>query len=86
MVALKADKGTIPDAVEEILVELGNPKQAIPYYAIYGPAVEEPIKIAGPLTQGQIADAITKVRGDVAIEPNQVARFNNAQQDVRLQH
>ena len=28
VIALKADKGKIPDAVAEILIELGNPSQA----------------------------------------------------------
>ena len=63
VVALKADKGKIPEAVETKLTELGNPLQAIPFYAIYGPAVEEPIKLSGPITPGQVEDAITAAAG-----------------------
>ncbi len=68
VVALKADKGKIPEAVETKLTELGNPLQAIPFYAIYGPAIEEPIKLSGPITPGQVADAIRKAAGDVGTQ------------------
>lgn len=63
VIALKADKGIIPDAVEEILKELGNPSQAIPYYAIYGPALPEPITLEGPITFGQVEKAIVNAKG-----------------------
>ena len=64
VVALKADKGKIPEAVEMKLAELGNPLQAIPFYAIYGPAIEEPIKLSGPITPGQVAEAIRRAAGN----------------------
>ena len=63
VIALKADKGKIPDAVAEILIELGNPSQAIPYYAIYGPGISDPITLDGPITFAQVTDAIEKARG-----------------------
>lgn len=72
VVALKADKGLIPDAVQEILTELGNPSQAIPFYAIYGPALPEPVTLAGPITPGQVLDAIAQAKGEKA-ESSQVA-------------
>ena len=65
VVPLKADKGKIPEAVEEILTELGNPSQAIPYYAIYGPALNEPVRLSGPITPGQVVDAIAKAKGEI---------------------
>ena len=72
VVALKADKGLIPEAVEEILKELGNPSQAIPFYAIYGPALADPVTLAGPITPGQVLDAIARAKG-VSAELPQVA-------------
>ena len=73
--ALKADKGKIPEAVKEILTELGNPSQAIPYYAIYGPGVPEPITFAGPITRDQVSAAIANVRAKSAEE--RVAQLND---------
>lgn len=64
--ALRADKGKIPAEVEEILSELGNPTQAIPYYAIYGPSISKPITFAGPITRDQVLNAIDKVRSKSA--------------------
>ena len=49
--------------MQEILTELGNPSQAIPYYAIYGPGIPEPIRLEGPITPGQVTDAIAKAKG-----------------------
>lgn len=64
VVSLKADKGKIPDEVKDILTELGNPKELIPYYAIYGPGLSKPITLEGPITQNQVAEAIEKAKGN----------------------
>lgn len=71
IVALKADKGKIPQAVEQIMVELGNPSQAIPYYAVYGPGINEPITFAGPITRNQILTAVEQAQ--VETSENRVA-------------
>ena len=68
VVALKADKGKIPDEVKDILTELGNPKELIPFYAIYGPGISKPITLEALITHGQVADAIEKAMGDAAAE------------------
>lgn len=64
VVALRADKGKIPEEVKDILTELGNPKELIPYYAIYGPGLHKPITLEGPITHGQVSSAIEKAKGD----------------------
>ena len=62
--ALKADKGVIPKAVEEKLVELGNPSQAIPFYAIYGPNRVEPVTLEAVISHGMVQKAIKTVSGE----------------------
>ncbi len=64
VVALKADKGLIPEAVKVKLIELGNPKEAIPFYAIYGPGLPEPITLQGVILFGQVVSAIEKAKAD----------------------
>ena len=65
VVPLKADKGVIPDAVEEILTELGNPRTAIPFYAVYGPGLAEPITMDDALiTHSMVQNAVKQVAGD----------------------
>ena len=58
---MKADKGVIPKAVEEKLVELGNPTQAIPFYAIYGPGRLEPVTLEALITHSMVQEAIKTV-------------------------
>ena len=66
VVALKADKGKIPEEVKEILIELGNPKEAIPYYAVYGPGIKEPITFDNIITRKQVIRAIEEAMGGKA--------------------
>ncbi len=81
VVALRANKSIIPDEVGEILSELGNPTQAIPFYAIYGPGIDKPIKFEGLITSGQVVQAIHTARGEEDIQkvaeskPAERARF-----------
>ncbi|MEM9411841.1 MAG: hypothetical protein AAGA30_12050 [Planctomycetota bacterium] len=79
VVALKADKGIIPVEVAEMLTELGNPSQAIPYYAIYGPAIDEPITLEGPITFRMVTDAIEKARVE-RLKTGQQADKNSQQE------
>ena len=66
VVALRAYKGKVAeDEFTKITTELGNPKQAIPMYAIYGPGLPEPIVYSGPISFGQVNDAIAKALGDI---------------------
>ena len=66
VVAMRADKGVIPVEVEVKLTELGNPKQAIPFYAVYGPGLSEPITFEGPITPSQVSSAIEAAKGTAA--------------------
>ena len=68
VVALKADKGVIPGPVKEILIELGNPKQAIPYYAIYGPDTPDPVTLEALITSSMVVDAVEKVSGKASAD------------------
>ena len=63
VVALKADKGVNPDAVEKKLAELGNPKAAIPFYAVYGPGIKNPITFDSAITRRHVAKTIGKASG-----------------------
>ena len=55
---VKADKtGDSPD-VDQLLVELGNKAKSIPFYAVYLPGRDKPITLDGPITGGQITDAL----------------------------
>lgn len=70
VVPLRADKGVIPDAVEEILTELGNPRTAIPFYAVYGPGSDEPITLDDALiTHAMVQEAVKKVAGVSSSSP-----------------
>ena len=64
VVAMRADKGVIPVEVEVKLKELGNPHQAIPFYAIYGPALAEPITLEALITHSQVTSAIEAAKGN----------------------
>jgi len=42
--------------------ELGNSKGAIPFYAIYGPGLEQPITAAGPISSGWVYESLEKAK------------------------
>lgn len=63
IVAVRADKSKSPE-VEEQLVELGNTEKGIPYYAVYGPGINEPITAEGIITPGWVIESVTKAMGE----------------------
>ena len=66
IVALKADKGNA-DRVDEMTAfmrDLGNPEAAIPFYAVYGPGLEEPITSEALITKGWIYESLKKAKGN----------------------
>ncbi len=67
IVALKADKGNEARADEMIafMQELGNPEGAIPFYAIYGPGLDEPITADALITKGWVYESLEKAKNDI---------------------
>jgi hypothetical protein len=62
VVALKADKDKMPE-VDPLLRRLGNKAQAIPFYAVYGPGLEEPIAFGGNLlTASQVRTVVQQAQ------------------------
>lgn len=68
IVAVKADKGNENqiDEIEALLIELGNPKAAIPFYAIYGPGLDKPITADALITQNWVYESLKKAKGESA--------------------
>ena len=50
------------------MIELGNPSQAIPYYAIYGPNSSKPITLEALITHGMVQNAVEQVSDDTTID------------------
>lgn len=73
------------------MIELGNPSQAIPYYAIYGPEQTEPVTLEAFITPGMVKDAVEQVGGQSADRqasspPNSLdwQEFSNTRLDEHL--
>lgn len=64
VVAMRADKAEMGEEFQQVLAALGNPKSAIPFYAVYGPGVTAPITFDGPISHKQVADAIIRAKGE----------------------
>ncbi len=62
IVALKANKAESEEVLEQ-LVELGNPEQAIPFYAIYAPGMDQPITTGGPILPSWVIDSLKTAIG-----------------------
>ena len=70
IVALKADKGN-ESRINEMLAlmkELGNSKEAIPFYAIFGPGLDEPLTASGPITSGWVYESLEKAKANSSEE------------------
>lgn len=63
---LKADKTEESPHIDKLLVELGNKAKSIPFVAVYHPDREEPILLDGPITQGQVINALKGVETEKA--------------------
>jgi thiol:disulfide interchange protein len=63
IVALKANKAESDEVLEQ-LVELGNSEQAIPFYAIYAPGMDQPITAGGPILPGWVIDSLEMAIGN----------------------
>ncbi len=62
IVALKANKAESEEVVQQ-LVELGNSEEAIPFYAIYAPGMDQPITTGGPILPGWVIDSLEMAIG-----------------------
>ena len=63
VVALKANKAKSSE-VGEKLIELGNSQQAIPFYAVYAPGLDQPITFApGIMSSDYVIKQIEKAIG-----------------------
>ena len=62
IVALKANKAESDEVVQQ-LVELGNSQEAIPFYAIYAPGMDQPITTGGPILPGWVIDSLEQAIG-----------------------
>ena len=56
IIAIRADKGIekTADQVDQLLVDLGNPTRAIPFYALYPPGGGEPVVLDGLIQSDQV--------------------------------
>ena len=66
IVALKADKGNKNQLNEmlPLMKELGNSKGAIPFYAIYGPGLDQPITADALITRDWVYESLEKAKSD----------------------
>ena len=57
--AIRADKGIekTADQVDQLLIDLGNPTRAIPFYALYPPGGGEPVVLDGLIQSDQVIQA-----------------------------
>ncbi len=58
VVRIRADKTHKNEAVDQLLVELGNEGRAIPFLAIYPGNGDPPILFDGLITEGQVLAAL----------------------------
>lgn len=69
VVALKANKAKSAE-VGEKLIELGNSQQAIPFYAVYAPGLDQPVTFApGIMSADHVIDQIEKAIGHPSNSP-----------------
>ncbi len=60
VIAIKADKTHNPPDINQLLRELGNQAEGIPFVAIFPGNGGDPITLDGPITQQQVLDALQK--------------------------
>lgn len=63
IVALRADKGISEtvDQIEQLLIDLGNPTRAIPFYAFYPADGGQPVVVDGLISSQQVRETFEKL-------------------------
>ena len=82
IIALRADKGIVKTSkqIDQLLVDLGNPTRAIPFYALYPAGGGDPVVVDGLITSDQVIRIFDEMKSGSAPDAEKVAREMNSRE------